>query len=165
MSAESDLKAIIEQEAKLVFERFDEDTAFAIGAHCREAAKAIGKGIAVGVYLWDRTLFYGATAGASEGNRGWVERKAKLVRLSMKSSYRNVLERGDKPRMLEPGWAIEATEYALAGGAFPIVIKGLGVAGAVAVSGLAERDDHEFSRAAIAEALGHPGNYLALPAL
>ena len=136
MSVESDLATVIEQEAKLVFDQFDEDTAFSIGSAVREAAKALGKGgVAVGVYLWDRTMFYGATAGASEGNRGWVERKAKLVRLQMKSSYRVVLERGDKPRLLEPHWAIEPTEYAIAGGAFPIVLKGIGVVGAAAASG------------------------------
>lgn len=163
MSAEADLARIAEQEQKLVFDRFDEDVAFAIGGHVREAANAIGKGIAVGVYLWDRTLFYGATAGASEGNRGWVERKAKLVRLQLKSSYRIVLERGDRPRMLEPNWAIEPSEYAIAGGAFPVSIKGAGIVGAVSVSGLSERDDHEFARAAIARAIGlAPGEY-ALP--
>jgi uncharacterized protein (UPF0303 family) len=164
MPVEADLKIIAEQEAKLVFDHFNEDTAFEIGGYVRDAAKAIGKGIAVGVYLWDRTLFYGATAGASEGNRGWVERKAKLVRLQMKSSYRIVLERSDKPRMLEPNWAIEATEYAIAGGAFPISIKGVGPIGAVAVSGLAERDDHEFARSAIARALGLDADAYALPA-
>jgi uncharacterized protein (UPF0303 family) len=164
MSAENDLKIIAEQEQSLVFGHFDEDTAFSIGGDVREAANGLGKGIAVGVYLWDRTLFYGATAGASEINRGWVERKSKLVKLQMKSSYRIVLERGDKPRLLEPTWAIDPTEYAIAGGAFPILVKGIGVVGAVAVSGLTERDDHEIVRAAIARALGKGASYLALPA-
>lgn len=164
MTVEGDLAIIAEQEQKLVFDRFDEDVAFTIGGYVREASKAIGKGVAVGAYLWDRTLFYGATAGASDGNRGWVERKAKLVRLQLKSSYRIVLERGDRPRLLEPSWAIEPTEYAIAGGAFPVSIKGAGVIGAVAVSGLSERDDHEFARSAIARALGlDPASY-ALPA-
>lgn len=163
MSVENDLKIIAEQETALQFEQFNEDTAFALGADVRESAKQLGRGIAVGVYLWDRTLFYGATAGASEGNRGWVERKAKLVKLQMKSSYRIVLERGDKPRLLEANWAIEPTEYALAGGAFPIVVKGIGIVGAISTSGLTERDDHELSRAAICKALGLKVADYALP--
>lgn len=165
MSVESDLKIIAKQEEALVFERFDEDVAFLIGAAAREAGRAFGKGIAVGVYLWDRTLFFGATAGATEANRGWVERKAKLVKLLLKSSYRIVLERGDQPRLLEPSWAIEPSNYAIAGGAFPISVRGLGVAGAAVVSGLNERDDHEVARAAIARALGKDSTYLALPAV
>ena len=106
MTAENDLALVTQQEEQLLFERFDEDVAFETGRLVREAAKALGKGIAVGVYLWDRTLFYGAAAGASEGSRGWVERKAKLVKLQMKSCYRVVLERGDRPRVLEPTLAL-----------------------------------------------------------
>ncbi|WP_375451929.1 heme-degrading domain-containing protein [uncultured Devosia sp.] len=162
MSVESDLEIIAEQERQLVFTRFDEDVAFALGAHVREAGRALGKGIAVGVYLWDRTMFYGATAGASGGNRGWVERKANTVRLQMKSTYRIVLERGDKPRLFEDSWAVDAGTYVIAGGAFPIVMAGLGVVGAVATSGLSERDDHELSRRAIAVAIGRNPDDLAL---
>ena len=120
MTVESDLTTIVAQEEALVFERFGEDDAFAIGASVREAARTLGKGIAVGVYLWDRTLFYGTTAGATDGNRAWLERKVEVVRLLMRASYRMVLERGDKSRLLEPNWALDPAKYAIAGGAFPI---------------------------------------------
>ena len=163
MSAESDLAIIAQQETELVFDRFDEDLAFEIGTGMRQLAKAFGKGAAVGVYLWDRTMFFGATAGASDGNRGWIERKVKLVKLMQKSSYRVVLERGEQPRVLT-GWALEAGDYAIAGGAFPIRIRSVGIIGAAATSGLPERDDHEVSRGAIARALGKSETYLALPA-
>lgn len=165
MSVENDLKIIAEQEAALQFDRFDEDMAFAIGRLMREAGKEKGRGIAVGVYLWDRTLFYGATAGSTDANRAWVERKTKLVRLMHKSSYRVVLERGDKPRVLEPSWALETTQYAIAGGAFPISVRGLGIVGAVTTSGLSEREDHELGRAAISETLGlDPADFAMPPA-
>lgn len=162
MSVESDIARIIEQERAYVFERFDEDTAFAIGAHVREAARALGKGIAVGVLLWDRTMFYGTTAGIAWGNEPWVRRKVGTVRLMLKSSYRVVLERGDKPRVLEESWAQDVRDYALAGGAFPITLKGFGIVGAVATSGLSERLDHNLSAAAIASALGIDATALAL---
>lgn len=163
MSVESDIAKIIEQEQGLVFERFDEDVAFAIGANMREQAKALGKGAAVGVFLWDRTLFYGTTAGVSAGNKAWVERKVGITRLLLKSSYRVVLERGDKPRLMEESWALDIKDYALAGGSFPISIKGLGMVGAVSTSGLSERQDHELSVAAVASVLGlDPAKY-ALP--
>jgi uncharacterized protein (UPF0303 family) len=163
MTVEADLRIIAEQEQKLVFDRFNEDTAAEIGGYVREAANGIGKGLVVGVYLWDRTLFFGATAGASSFNRAWAERKAGLVRLMLKSSYRVVLERGNLPRVFEPNWAIEPTEYAVAGGAFPISVAGIGIVGAVGVSGLSERDDHEFGRSAVARALGLGADAFALP--
>lgn len=165
MTVESDLKILAEQESTLVFDRFDEDTAFELARLVREAAKAIGGGIVVGVYLWDRTLCFAATAGSTDANRTWVERKAQLVRLTHKSSYRNVLERGDKPRTLDPTWALDIKDYAIAGGAFPITMRGVGIVGAAVVSGLDERSDHEIVRAAVAQLLGKDADYLALPKL
>jgi uncharacterized protein (UPF0303 family) len=163
MSVEDDLRIIAEQERGLVLDRIDEDVAFAIATQIRAARKGAEKGIAFGVYLWDRTLAYGGTVGASEHNRLWIERKAKTVRLFLKSSYRLVLERGDKPRVLEPQWGLAPQDYALAGGGFPLTLRGAGVVGAVVVSGLAERVDHEISRAALAHVLGLGDDGFALP--
>jgi len=164
MSAESDIQQIIAQEQGLAFEQFDEDTAFAIGSHIRAAANAAGKGVAYGVYLWDRTLLFGMTRGASSHNGIWAERKVGTVRLLHKSSYRLVLERGDKPRLLEPSWAADIKDYAIAGGAFPIHVSGFGFVGAVAVSGLPERDDHGYAVAAICAVLGRDSADWMLPA-
>jgi uncharacterized protein (UPF0303 family) len=161
MSAKDDLAMVIAQEEALVFERFDEDTAFELGRLVREAATALGKGVAVGIYLWDRTLFFGATAGATDGNRRWIERKAGLVRLQLKSSYRVVLERGDRPRVLE-NWGLDPSAYAIAGGAFPIRVTGAGIVGAAVASGLDERADHEIVRSAIAQLTGYEADHLAL---
>ena len=159
MAADADLAIIAEQEQKLVFDQFNEDTAFAIGGYVREAAKAIGKGVAVGVYLWDRTLFYGATAGASEGNRGWAERKAKLVRLQLKSSYRIVLERGDRPRLLEEITTLE--DYRTRHAQYksdPDLQEAHRLHPWIVVW-----DDHEFARSAIARAMGLDPTAYALP--
>lgn len=165
MSIEDDLKIIAEQEATLVFGGFDEDLAYEIGTYIREAGRGLEKGLVAGVFTWDRTLFWGATPGSTATNWSWATRKVALVKIMFKSSYRVVLERGDKPRLLEPNWGMEPTQYALAGGAFPIRVKSVGIIGAVAVSGLHERDDHEFARSAIARALGLDPGALALPPL
>jgi uncharacterized protein (UPF0303 family) len=165
VSSEADIEKIVAQEQGLVFERFDEDIAYRLVGHVRDAANAAGKGIAVGVYLWDRTLCIGMTAGASSHNLTWAERKVGTVRLLHKSSYRLVLERGDKPRLLEPSWAADPASYAIAGGAFPIHVKGLGFVGAISTSGLPERDDHGFGVAAVCAALGRdPAEWMLRPA-
>lgn len=163
MAIEDDLRLVIEQERALMFERFDEDVAFELGSLIRRAGKALNRGgITTGIYTFDRTLFYGATTGGSEFNRRWIERKLGLVKLMLKSSYRVVLERGDKPRV-DPGWGIDPTQYAIAGGAFPIAVNGIGVVGAAIASGLHERMDHEIVRASIAKLLGKGDDFLALP--
>jgi uncharacterized protein (UPF0303 family) len=165
MSSKSDLEQVIAQERALVFKQFDENVAFAIGAHIRDAANAAGQGIAIEVRLWDRPLFYGATAGSSASNKHWIERKAYTVRMLMKSTYRVVLERGDKPRVFEENWGLDPRDYAIAGGGFPITVAGVGVVGAAIVSGVPERDDHGYVVAAICSVLGLDAAEFMLPAL
>ncbi|MEO7223527.1 MAG: heme-degrading domain-containing protein [Devosia sp.] len=165
MTIEADLAIVAEQEQQLIFDGFDEDRAYEIGTSIREAGRAIGKGLVAGVFTWDRTLFWGATAGSTSSNWSWATRKVGLVKVMFKSSYRVVLERGDKPRLLEPQWGMEPTQYALAGGAFPIRVKDVGIIGAVAVSGLHERDDHQFAVDAICHHLGLDKKALTLPPL
>ena len=51
----------------------------------------------------------------------------------------------------------------LAGGGFPLKIAGVGCVGAVTVSGLTQREDHEVVVAALAAALGVDAAAVALP--
>jgi uncharacterized protein (UPF0303 family) len=163
MSVKDDLEIIARQETDLVFERFDDDLAFAIGSSIRESAKAFDKGITVGVFLWDRTAFVASTKGATHTNLTWAERKSGLVRLTYKSSYRVLLERGDAPRLLEASWAVDPKDIAISGGAFPITVKSAGVIGAIGVSGLHERVDHQLVVEGIVRALGRDQAAYALP--
>ncbi|CAF1461189.1 unnamed protein product [Rotaria sordida] len=63
-----------------------------------------------------RTVFKFAMDGTSPDNWHWIQRKEATV-------YR---------------------EYAAHGGAFPVIIDGLGVVGVVAVSGLPQAEDHQL---------------------
>lgn len=153
MALEDELAAVVGQEGTLVFPSFDEETAFAIGSAIRERAAAEALPIVVDIRFWDRPLFYAALPGSKPDNVEWVRRKANLVRRLYKSSYRVVLEyRGTEFRFARN--AMDEADYVLAGGGFPIRILGVGVVGAIIVSGLPERDDHELVVWAIARALG-----------
>lgn len=162
MSVEEDIARLQEQEAALVFEQFDEGTAFAIGAFVREKALARDAGVSVLVKLWDRPVFYSATPGTSMHNYKWCHRKANTVEFTHKSTYRHVLERGDKPRIFDESWGVSATDFVFAGGAVPINVKGIGVVGAAVASGLDERADHEIVVAAMCAELGLDFTKLAL---
>ena len=65
MSTADDIARIIEQEAALVFDHFDEARAFAIGSALRERALAEKLPIIVDIQLWDRPLFYAALPGST----------------------------------------------------------------------------------------------------
>ena len=50
---------------------------------------------------------------------------------------------------------LDPLDYADHGGSFPIRVEGVGVIGAITVSGLASEEDHAMIVAAITEHLGH----------
>lgn len=162
MAAAEDIAKIIEQEQGLVFRAFDEHAAFAIGSAIRERAMRESLGLVADVRLWDRPLFYCAMPGTTADNPNWVRRKANTVQRLHKSTYRIVLEAGGKERLFPPHRNLPPEDFVMAGGGFPIRVEGIGVVGAVTVSGLHERDDHEVAVAAICDYLGVERNSFAL---
>lgn len=163
MAIAEDIARIVEQERGLVFDAFDEHIAFSIGTTIRERAVRESLGIVADVRLWDRPLLYFALPGTTAENVEWVRRKSNTVRRFQKSTYRMVLEAGGTERAFPPHRAISIEDYVLAGGGFPIRVRGVGVVGAVTVSGLHERDDHEVVVSAICEQLGADKAAFALP--
>ncbi|HRO13230.1 heme-degrading domain-containing protein, partial [Amaricoccus sp.] len=154
--------AIAAQEARLVFDGFDADRALGIGLDIRERVAAAGKAVAIDLRLWDRRLFWFAMPGTTPDNEDWVRRKVNAVRRFQKSTFRLGLEKGG--RLLPPEAGPEAVaDCVLAGGGFPLKIRGVGCVGAVTVSGLPQREDHEVVVAALAAALGVPAAEVALP--
>lgn len=163
MSAADDIARIIEQEDALVFETFDEATAFEIGSAIRKRALAGNLPIIVDIQLWDRPLFYAALPGSTATNANWARRKRNVVKLLHRSTYRLVLEKNRPDRTFAPSEGLDAADYVLAGGGFPVRVKGVGVIGVIAVSGLPERQDHEVIIAALCDHLGLDAARYALP--
>jgi uncharacterized protein (UPF0303 family) len=164
LSTEADIRKIADQEAALVFDAFDEAAAFALGSAIRDRALAENLPIIVDIQLWDRPLFYAALPGSTGSNANWARRKRNVVKTFHKSTYRLVLEKARPDRTFPPGEGLDPADYVLAGGGFPITVKGLGVIGAIAVSGLPERQDHAVVVAALCRHLGLEHDAFALPA-
>lgn len=162
MTIEEDLARLAEQERALVFGRFDEAEAFALGSRLHAMARERGLPIVVQVANFDRVLFHAALAGATAANDVWARRKVNAVRLYAKSSYRMFLENGAKERVFPADYGHDPRDHAIAGGAFPIRVEGVGAIGVAVVSGLPQRDDHDLVVEAIA---GHLGVDLASVAL
>lgn len=156
---------IIRQEQALIFPSFDENDAFALGHRIRDIAVKQKLGVGIDISLWDRRLFFAATIGTTADNSEWLRRKFNVVRRFHASTYRLVLEQNREDRMFAPHKALDVTDYALAGGGFPIRVAGVGVIGAAIVSGLPQREDHNLVVRAIALQLGQDPAALALPAV
>jgi uncharacterized protein (UPF0303 family) len=145
---------IAEQEERLVFDRFDEARAFEIGGLIRRRGLAEAMPIVVEIRFWDRLLFYAALPGSTSSNTEWVRRKLNVVKMFHKSTYRMVLEEQRPDRTFKPGAGLSPADFVLAGGGFPIRIKGVGVVGGIGVSGMPEREDHALIVEALCEHLG-----------
>lgn len=162
MPAADDIAKIIEQEKALVFGAFDEEAAFELGSRLRDEALARSLPINIDIRLWDRPLFYAAMPGSTASNQDWARRKINTVRHFQKASYRVFLENGGVDQTIAPRHGLAPNEFILAGGGFPIRVRSAGVIGAVAISGLPSREDHNTIVAVLADLLGADGTSLAL---
>lgn len=148
-----DLDQLARQEDILVFDRFDEDTAWAIGSKLVGVAQAQGAPVAINIRTSDRTLFHVSLPGAKPANDSWVRRKSNLVLREHESSMRFGLALKSKGKTLADH-GIDFADFADHGGSFPIRVAGVGVIGAITVSGLASHEDHGMIVGVLAEHLG-----------
>ena len=149
-----EIERIKVQQRTLEFEKFDEETAWELGHCLRSQAQERGYPIAIGVTLNRRRLFYCSMPGAASINDQWVRRKENLVYLFQKSSYEMALYLRVKNDTLTNRYGLCSEDYAAAGGSVPLLIKGTGAVGAVTVSGLSEKEDHELVVTAIRQIIG-----------
>lgn len=138
------MKSLLEQEQALQFAAFDENTAWELGAAIVAEARARALPIAVDIRRGERQLFHASLAGASLNNDRWMERKTRTVVLVGHSSYyvNRLLESLGKT--IAEKYFVSPLEYAAAGGCFPVIVKGTGMVGTAAVSGLTQEEDHEL---------------------
>ena len=117
---EAEIRAVAEQERRLVLPAFDEEIAFAIGSSIRARALAENLPVVVDIQSWDRPLFYAALPGSSADNANWARRKRNVVRMMLRSTYGLVLEKQRPDRTFPTGHGLDPADYVLAGGGFPI---------------------------------------------
>ncbi|MEW2580202.1 heme-degrading domain-containing protein [Streptomyces syringium] len=131
-----------EQEGRLVLGHFDNDDAWRLGSLLAALARERGAAVAITVRRGAQRLFHCALPGTSADNDAWLDRKCRVVERYAESSYLVGARFRAKGRTFEDSSRLDPDRYAAHGGAFPITVRGTGVVGAVAVSGLAQADDH-----------------------
>jgi uncharacterized protein (UPF0303 family) len=163
MSLDTDIEALIHQEAKLRFASIDESEAWRLGNTMRGLALERALPLVIDIRVGNRPLFYTALSGTTVDNYDWVRRKVRTVMRFEKSSYRVGREHEKKNLVFSALRGINPMKYALAGGGFPIHILGTGVVGSVTVSGIPQRQDHAFVAECLSRHLGVDYDSLALP--
>jgi len=142
------------QESRLVFDRFDDDTAWELGSALRAQASAGGLPIAISVRRNGRLLFFAALPGSSADNEAWLARKCAVVDRYGHSSLRVGEQFRVDGKSFDESARLDPASFAAHGGAFPILLRGTGCVGTVAVSGLPQLEDHQLVVDTIARVLG-----------
>jgi uncharacterized protein (UPF0303 family) len=144
VNIEHDLARIALQEERLRFERFDAGVAWDLGLALKAAADKRGVGVALDISTPSYTLFSHAMEGATPDNAEWVRRKRNVTLRFHRSSYAIGLELTRDKRTLEEQEGLKADDYMAHGGCFPIRLAGPTCIGAITISGLPQRDDHDL---------------------
>ena len=138
------LNTLLHQEEELQFRRFDNDTALRLGLLLVDVAKRERKAITVDISRNGQQLFHCALDGTSTDNDVWVKRKSNVVTHFGHSSLYMGAHYRAKGTTFEASARLDPSQYAAHGGAFPVIVKGVGPVGVVAVSGLPQLEDHEL---------------------
>lgn len=136
------VEEIIEQENKLLFDHFSNEDAYKLGTIIYELAKSRKLPVTIEITRNNQIIYHVALEGTAPDNDEWLRRKRNLVTRTGMSSFRIVSELRRDGETFENRFELTREEYAPAGGCFPINIKGTGIVGTVAVSGLEMSLDH-----------------------
>lgn len=148
-AADPGLEVLLAQEARLVFPHFDHQTAWDLGSVMRAQALAAQLPVAVSIRRNGQRLFHAALPGSAADNDAWLERKSAVVdRFGHSSYYVGCKYRADG-KDFDTDARLDVDRFAAHGGAFPLIIRGAGPVGVIAVSGLPQAEDHQFVIAAL----------------
>lgn len=138
------LKELRQQEEEIQFASFTNDTALAVGMMLLQEAKKRGKPVAIDITRSGQQLFHVAMAGTTVDNGEWIKRKNKVVNRFGHSSYYMGMSLKNAGQTMEEKYLLPSSDYAAHGGAFPLIIRNVGVVGTITVSGLPQQEDHEL---------------------
>jgi uncharacterized protein (UPF0303 family) len=136
------LQELLRQEEDIQFNNFTNEVALEVGLALLQAARTQSKSVAIDIHRNGLQLFHFAMSGTSIDNGEWIRRKNNVVQRFGHSSYfvgRTLHAAG---LTMEEKYLLSSQEYAAHGGAFPLIIRGVGVVGTVTVSGLPQEEDH-----------------------
>ncbi|MFJ4617869.1 heme-degrading domain-containing protein [Streptomyces sp. NPDC088812] len=138
------LEELQAQERRLVLKQFTHDDAWALGTLLVELARERQAPVAIDIHRAGQQLFHAALPGSAPDNDAWIARKRRVVERYGVSSYLVGSRFRAKGTTFEESSRLDPDTYAAHGGSFPINVEGVGVIGAVTVSGLPQLEDHRF---------------------
>lgn len=125
-----------------MLDRFDEDDAWRLGGIIAEEARRRGLPVAVDIRKPGQVMFHAVLRGATPDNDEWVRRKSNVAFRFRRSSLWVHVNLAIQKKTIEERYFLDPREFVPSGGSFPISVRGVGMIGAVTVSGLPHEEDH-----------------------
>ncbi|MEV5189369.1 heme-degrading domain-containing protein [Streptomyces werraensis] len=132
------------QERRLVLRQFTHDDAWALGSLLVDLSRERQAPVAIDIHRAGQQLFHAALPGSTPDNDAWIARKRRVVERYGSASYLVGARFRAKGTTFEESSRLDPDMYAAHGGSFPITVEGVGVVGAVTVSGLPQLQDHRL---------------------
>ena len=131
-----------EHERRLRLPGFDNDDAWRLGITLVELAVARRAPVTIDVRRGQQQLFHYALPGTNADNDAWIQRKTAVVDRFGSSSFLIGRRSVADGSTFEEQFRLDRDRFAAHGGAFPVIVRGVGMVGTVAVSGLPQDEDH-----------------------
>ncbi len=139
-----EVNRIHEEEKQLTLTSFNSSDAWRLGNWLVEWGCEHKKIIVIRISVNHHVLFQYAFDGTAVENDNWAIRKENIVYYTGHSSYAVSLYLNTKQQTPTERYGIPADKFAASGGSVPICLQGTGVIGAVTVSGMSQKEDHEL---------------------
>ena len=150
------LKLLLDQERRLQFTAFDNETAIAIGMAIVARGRRAKLPIAVDATRGEQQIFHMALPSTAADNDHWIRGKNRVVYRFGHSSFYIGTSCRVAGRTLAERYLVDEREFRAHGGAFPVFVKRVGLVGTITVSGLAQEEDHQMVVEAIERHLAKP---------
>lgn len=150
MDLADEIERIEKEEAELELPRLSDTDIWTLGSRLREQSIKRGGSIAIQIIRGGVNAFSHLAGRATADDLDWARRKAAVSQRFDRSRLRMALMLEAKRKTLSERYAIPEAEFAAAGGAMPLRVRGVGLVGAVAVSGFSESEDHDLVCEALA---------------
>ena len=135
---------LVAEEEELQFSTFTNDDAWALGCALVDTARHRSAAVAIDITRNGQQLFHAALPGATADFDTWIQRKVRVVQRCGHSSLAVGQLWRERGTTFEQVLGLDAQGMSAQGGGVPVIVRGVGAVGTVAVSGLPQLEDHRL---------------------
>ncbi len=148
--AKEKITALQEEQKDLVVKHCNEEDIWEMGVWLREEARKHCYAVGMSMSLNHKKVFHCTMPKTAPLSDDWLRRKENTVYKFFKSSYEMAYFLESQEQTVQGRYGLPHEDFAIAGGGVPITVEGVGVVGAIAVTGLSQEKDHQLAASALA---------------